>query len=153
MSSGTGGSDPGFATKSAVADAAANQGVKTMFRSVMMTVAAVLAACGSVQAGDHFYFSYPAYAAPAPVIVHPAYSVPVVTYAPSIPSYYYAPAPMFVQPVAPVAVAPVAIAPVAVAPLPYYAPVVYGVRGRALRPIRRMKVEYERDGDIEVHYR
>ncbi len=121
-----------------------------MFRSVMMTVAAVLAACGSVQAGDHFYFSYPAYAAPAPVFVHPAYSVPVVTYAPSIPSYYYTPAPMFVQPVA---VAPVAIAPVAIAPLPYYAPVVYGVRGRALRPLRSMKVEFERDGDIEVRYR
>lgn len=132
---------------------AANQGVKTMFRSVLSTAAAMLMACGSAFAGDHLYLPYPAYVAPAPVYVQPVYSVPAVAYAPSIPSYYYAPAPMFVQPVAPVAYAPVAIAPVAISPIHYYSPFVYGVRHRALRPYRSMKIEYERDGDIEVRYR
>lgn len=124
-----------------------------MFRSVMTTAAAMLVACGSAFAGDHLYLPYPAYAAPAPVYVQPAYAVPMVAYAPSIPAYYYTPAPMFVQPVAPVAYAPVAYAPVVASPFQYYSPIVYGVRARAIRPYRSMKIEYERDGDIEVRYR
>jgi hypothetical protein len=50
-------------------------------------------------------------------------------------------------PVHPVVVAP---APVVVGP----APIIYSARTlRHFRPYRRMDVEYERDGDIEIHYR
>jgi hypothetical protein len=76
------------------------------------------------------------------VYSHPVYPVPTVTVAttPVLSTYYH-------TPVHPVVVAP---APVVIGP----APIMYSSRTlRHFRPYRRLDVEYERDGDIEIHYR
>ena len=92
------------------------------------------------------YFAAPAYVAPVAPVVYgsPMYPVSTVTVStvPVLSTYYHAP-------IQPVVVAP-APAPIVVGP----APIHYSARTlRHFRPYRRMDVEYERDGDIEIHYR
>jgi hypothetical protein len=143
------------------------EGIKRMFKRLVLSCVAMIAVSAAATAGDRYYFPSHVFAQPvvyaAPVVAYqPAYvvptpvvavqTVPVTTvsysthyYAPLVPTVavYYAARPAVVSPV--VYSAPVYSAPV-------YARPVYAGR-RHFRPYRGVEIEFERDGDIEIDYR
>ncbi len=126
-----------------------------MLRHLLVCTFAVAVLSVTAQAGDYYHF--PAYAFSGP----PVYAVPVVSYQPA----YVVPTAQFVAtyPVTTVAystqyyapmvpIVPAYYAPARVVSPVYVAPGYYGRHGR-YRSLRRVEVEFERDGDIEIDYR
>lgn len=140
-----------------------------MIRQLICCVLSVVALSATADAGDHYYFPGHVVAAPpvfyaAPVVAYqPAYVVPTsfvavqsypfgpVTYS----TQYFAP---LVPTVAPYAVVPTVVPAYYAAPTAIAVPAVYSVPvyyGRGFRHYRHgvTRIEYERDGDIEIRHR
>ena len=154
-----------------------------MLRRLLNCVLVLSAVSATAAAGDHFHFPghvfaspqvvyvapqvvyaapqvvyaapqvvyQPAYAVPTPVVSVQSYPVSTVSYSTS----YYTPMVPTVTTVAARPVVPAYYAPRAVvAPVAYSVPAYYG-HGRVFRPHYHgvRKIEFERDGDIEIKYR
>ena len=140
-----------------------------MIRQLISCVLFVVALSATAAAGDHYHFPGHVYAVPhvvyaAPVVAYqPAYVVPTsfvtvqsypfgpVTYS----TQYFAP---LVPTVASYAVVPAVVPAYYAAPTAIVTPAVYPVPvyyGRGFRHHRHgvTRIEYERDGDIEIRHR